>query len=537
MGTRQDDLDLWRSAEWRARRSQARKYQKWYEGTPLDETVNMRDRTTGDLIRKYPLDINIIKLCCDIHRDIARGIQQKSDPLVVRTSVTRRQDSDKAALIENTINDSVWVPSHGAAIQQEALLAMNIYGATAFKLSWEPWDPDLPLRIGVRAIKDPSFIVPFWDHMNPWRLIECYIGYEIPKRIAKTVYGIDVEEGLPGETVLRLEYWSPQEWWVRVDGKIPVMRWGDRQWKLAGDNELGVVPIYYIPHERTTNLLGDSEIPGQQELELDINSRLAGISDLARSANPGVLWGRDLNNKLDVRRIELGGQTLTYVVDVGNTRAGQRGAAPPQLDSLPMPVIPDSITEHPGVLFEFWQTVKRISPAVFGQDDTSSGRITGRAVGNRMFTSLAHAVTERINFSTVKTILDRDIIRMLALYKDKMQALDVDPPDIDVGDISMDIRQVWWPSAPMDAADRNAYWLSRLQQGGASIETFLEEQGVDDVETEREQIEAWTVFQQMAKRYPDALVQSYIENVEMPEPKVVEEKDEDEPPDNSDDRE
>ena len=481
--------DIWESAEWIARRQECSRRSNWYEGLPLDRTNEKRDRETGDLVKQFPLRINLVRLSCDIHRDLARGIPNRGDPLIVRAAVERSGNiGETAEKLENIINDKLWRPSHGGPIQQEALLSMNIYDGAVFKLSWEPWDTDLPYRLAVRLIKNPGFINPVWDPQNPWRMLECYYGFKISPEVAKLKYGVTArQDNLP---VLYLEHWTRDDWRVTVDERVPTMEWGDNKWELQGDNPWSFVPFYYIPHERTTKLFGDSQVDGQEALNKDINSKMAVLSDTVRASWPGLLWGHDLDRSLDVRRIVYEGKVVTLVADAGRTRNVQ-GAQPPTLAAIPTPDIPPAIASFPQDLLNFWMMIERISPATFGMDDTSSGRITGPAVTNRMWTSMAHSTTECINFSEGKTILDGDALRILAEREKSgaFEELGIEPPGIALE--SMEIRQSWPPMIPADRSDKHDEYIERLREYGISPQEYLKEMGEDDVEGEMSRIEAW----------------------------------------------
>ncbi|MCP4538525.1 MAG: hypothetical protein GY832_15425 [Chloroflexi bacterium] len=489
--------DIWNSGGWSVRRRKHRKYAKRYDGAHLKETIGRRNRETGDKVRKFPLDINLTRLACDIHRDVARGIPVRDQPLVVRSVVERTEAiGESAKVLEDIINNGLWRPSHGGTLQQEAMLEMNIHGGAVFKLSWEPWNFDLPYRLAVRLLKNPGFIKPVWDRLDPWRMLECYIGYEISPQEARLKYGVKAPDNSP--PLLYMEYWSRNEFRITVERApgedvVPVMKQGANEWPLEGENPWGVVPVYYIPHERTTNLFGNSEVEGQEELEKEFNSRAANISDLVRATRPGMLWGHDLAGTLTVKEIKKDGVTIGLVIDAGRTRNVQ-GGQPPTLDAMPTSDIPETIAEFPQTLLEFWMMVKRIAPAVFGMDDTSSGRITGPATTNRMWTSIAHSLTERSNFSTGKTLLDKDALRILAIQveQDVYKELELDPPAVEKKhSTSARIKQVWPPMVPMDRKDRHTEWIERLREGGASIEMYLEEMGVADSVAAREEIIRW----------------------------------------------
>ncbi len=474
------DRDLWNSTEWTARRSRYRKYEEEYKGTPLLKTQRRRDRDTGGDVKKYPLNLNMVKLGCDLHHMFTRGIPDHDDPLIVR-AIVERGSSDRGEHVEDIINNGVWEPSHGGPIQQEAFLAANIYGGTVFQVTWEPWEEDLPYRIGIRPIKNPGYIRPIWDSRNPWRLVACYIGYEISKEEARAKYSVAPTDGY--DKSLYMEYWSKDEFKIRVDGQVPVMKWSDRTWKLEGKNDFGFVPVYYIPHRRTVDLFGDSQVPGQTDLSLEINARATNVSDLVRSTRPGMLWGSDVDGQPVVREIIVEGNRIGYILDVGRTRPHAH-ANPPRISAMPIPDIPDSIVDYPQTLVEFWMMMAQISPAAFGMDDTKSGRITGPAIAQRMFLSIAHSTTERINFARGFTLMDRDIVR--GLYnKQKAGAfkeLEIPGPKLEESDRNLFIKQAWPPKLPMDRKEKHDEWIARLQSGGTDLLLYLTEMGVEDPE-------------------------------------------------------
>jgi hypothetical protein len=450
--------------------------------------MDLRDRQTGRKVYKFPLQINLPRLGCDIHRDLARGIPDSDLPLIVQATV-ERSSSEQAEELERLIND-LWRTSYGAAIQQEGMLDMNIYGGVVYQIRWEPWKRLLPYRTAVRKIPSPGNIKPTWSRYEPWRMSSCYIGFLISREEAEEQYNVRVPANLT--EVLYLERWDTQGWWVHVHGQIPNMTWGDRKWVLAGENPFGFVPVYYIPHERTTELFGDSAVEGQQELTRDFNSRAANVSDIVRATRPGLLSGHDIQRNPEVKRIDHKGTVLTHYIDLGPTR-GVQGAQPPSLDSLPIPNVPEGIAGFPDTLLTWWMMVKRISPASFGQDDTQSGRITGPATANRMWTSIAHSSTERINYTTGKCLIDQDLVSVLKVKAGALEELGVSlSTDLSgVDPVSLRIMQRWPPMIPLDKQQLHSDLIEELREGGASIERYLRSKGVEDVEVEKQRIMAW----------------------------------------------
>lgn len=481
------DRDIWESGSWTSRRSKYRAYRQWYEGLPLQESVGAQDRKLDQEIKKFPLDINLPKLAVDLHRDIARGIPNSDSPLIIQTTVER--NFEKAGYTEDIIND-VWRMSYGADIQQRGLLDMGIFGGTSYLLKWAPWEQYLPYRLAVRKIRDPGCINPTWSGgYDPWRMMECYIGFMISREEAITKYGIHPPE--QEQEVLYLEYWDEKEWWVHVNGRVPKMKWNGNEWDLRGENPFGFVPIYYIPHERTTELFGDSQIPDQTELTRDFNSRAANISDIVRSSRPGLLIGTDINRTPSVEAVTYNGKVVFKYINIGDTRALQH-AESPSLNSIPISDIPDGLTDFPMEILNWWMMVQRISPVSFGLDDTQSGRITGPSVAQRMWTSMAHATTERVNYSTGKTLLDTDIIRALKAKSSALEKLGLESPELDGVDVSkMRLKQRWPPMIPLDRQQLNEELIEKLRENGMSIEGYLEAVGEEDVEGERERIINW----------------------------------------------
>ena len=196
----QKDRELWSSAAWAKSRSDAQENRAWYKAEPLQTRQPRRDRETGNAIRQFPLDMNMVKLGCDMHRDLARGMVAPGDLLAITASIKRGDEWPNASLAEEFLN-TVWQYSNGGPIQQEGLLDMNIYGGCAYQIAWEPWNISLPYRLAVRLHQDPSIIHPVYDYTDNWNMLQCHIGYEIDPEIAKLKYRIKTNgSGIPSDT-------------------------------------------------------------------------------------------------------------------------------------------------------------------------------------------------------------------------------------------------------------------------------------------------------------------------------------------------
>ena len=484
------DLERYNDDSWAKRRGAHAKLKELYDGVPLRATQPRLNRESGEPIKRFPLQLNTAGLACDIHADITRGLPMDDDPLVVRTVIERSDNmsSERAIQLEKLLNDGVWRSSAGGPDQWQAFLHMNIYGETAFRIVWEPWDTDLPYGLGVRFIREPSFIHPTFDPQNPWRMLECYFGYMISPKIAKLKY--NVEPSSDRQDALYLEYWSPTEWWVHVDGQIPTMTDGETEWELAGQNTFGgVVPFYYVPHRRTTGLFGDSQIADQQDLMEEFNSRAVSISDLVRDIKGNIVVTTDVK-KLEMSQIMLEGQVIRHRMDLGSSSTMPGGGAkPPSAEPLGIPDVPDAITGWPNTLLDYWMMFNRISPAAFGTDDTKSGRITGPAVSQRMWSTTSHAATARANFSRVKTMIDKDLLKIMSLKGTISQMAKhrpgINTPAVGKLDLLAQMRQQWPMMLPLDRQELLKGLVELYREGAISVELLLNEWGREDVEEER----------------------------------------------------
>jgi len=271
-----------------------------------------------------------------------------------------------------------------------------------------------------------------------------------------------------------------------------VMKWGGQKWELRGKNPYGAIPVHYVPHERTKDsLFGDSQIPRQQDIVDEINSRSADIADAVRAMRPGVYTSHDIDGTLNTRKVDMDGITVARVIDLGHKRVAPNSGEP-GLDPLGVPDAPETLLSFPKTLLDFWMMMTRISPAVFGLDDTRSGRITGPAIAQRMWTSIAHSTTERINFTEAKTAVDRALILALSRKRDVLAEMGVAVPEIDEKTLpALGLVQKWPPMIPLERQDRHQELTARLRESGISIEAYLEAMGVEDIEEQKRLILEW----------------------------------------------
>jgi hypothetical protein len=487
------DKDIWNNSEWEKRRNSALTLRRWYDGTALVQKEPAMD-SSGDVVERYPMRLNIHELECDLHKDIARGMPQNDESPFVQAVMERGDDKEKAAELEDILNVKIWKASHGGPIQQEGLLNMNIYGGCVYSIRWEPWESfDLPLGLAVRHIQNPSLVYPVSvDYLNPWRMLEVYFGYEISPAFAKAKYGISTDKS-ENDRCLYMEHWTVDEYSIRVDDMRAVVNFEGEKIELAGKNPFGFVPFYYIPHKRGTSYYGKSQVQDKEELSKELNARMIGVADLVRQTYAGMVWVSDVKSKMRVVSLMDSGSRALKYVDLGDTVSFGSGSKSPKMGAIPVPDVPEFAGSFHWDIIDMWQIFARISPATLGRDDTRSGRITGPAVAQRMFSGVSHATTERDYYSTGKTIIDRDLLRILANEdtRSKMVEYGMEPPEVTPEDLRLDISQSWPPMIPLDRTEKHREIIDRFREGVVGLPSALKEYGVADVEGEKRDIEEW----------------------------------------------
>ncbi len=486
------DKDIWNEEAWARKRQEARNLRQWYDGDPLAKPEPARDPSSGEMKEDFPLHLNIHELECDLHKDLARGMPSNDDSPFVKAVIERGDFPERSEALEIALNQKIWKASHGGPIQQEGLLNMNIYGGCVYKISWEPWESnDLPLGLAVRHIPDPSLLYPkAVDYLNPWRILECYFGYEISPAVAKLKYGIDTSKS-EHDKCLYMEHWTPSERTIKVDDQLAVIKYEGEEIKLTGKHTYGFVPFYYIPHKRSTGYYGDSQVKGKESFSKELNARAIGVADMARQTYSGVIYTADVKGPLKLDHVMMDGKKIFLRVDLGDTAGFGPNAKQPKIGAIPVTDVPEFAGNYYWDLIDLWQVFARISPATLGRDDTQSGRITGPAVGQRMFSGVSHATTERDYYSTGKTIIDRDLLRILANEdtRKKMAQYKFEAPEITPEDLRLDISQSWPSMIPLERAEQHREIIERHQAGLVGPKTALKEYGVADPEGELDDID------------------------------------------------
>lgn len=488
---------IYEGSEWASKREEYGAYWDIFDGSEWEETTGAADPDMGRATLRYPLQINPAAKVCRVHQAVMFGMREDTSSLPVKTLVSTDGGGtrEEQLKLQKFVN-SIWRDSQGASVLEEAGLLFQIYGGHYFKVAWEFWNPSLPHRIAVRSLKSPSWCLPIYDIYDPWHLLEAYIGYKIPAKVAKAKYEITVDK----DEALYLEHWTREAWRITVDGQVPVMQSGEETFPLEGEHNWGLVPIVYIPHERTGGFYGKSLVADMPGLARELNARMADMGDAVRETAHRVLVTRNTRSRgaFKIRKILSGGRFIAEAVDIGDAPV-VTGAKDPDLFAVDNQGIPESVASFPGALWEEIRRQTDVAAIAMGDEDMGGGRVTGPVTAWRMFPSLAHTMRERADFSTGLNMIAR-IIATIAVEREQSGAyekLGITAPGITPGVGTMKLKQVWYPTVPIEDIQKVQTLNLRLQTHGVSLHTYLERLGEDDIDEEIERI--WEDFERQTK--------------------------------------
>lgn len=478
--------EVYNSREWKDKREEYAAYKDTFDGEELDDVTGQKDPVTGDDILRYPLQLNPAKKVCKIHRAVMLGMRDDSSSLPIQTIVKGSVGSREEQLKLQGFIGSVLKWSDGASMIEEACLLMQVYGGHFFKVSWEFWNKRLPTRIAIRSLKSPAWCLPVYDIYDPWNLLEAWIGYEIPKETAEAKFAVPISS--EKEKVLYLEHWTPSSWKTTVDGKVPSVKVDGKTYPLEGDNPWGLVPVVYIPHDRAGGFYGKSLIENIDGLVRELNAREADLGDAVREQTHRELVGSNVRSKGTVKMrkiVDSQNKAIDEFIDIGE-RTPLQNAGDPKLEALDNPNVPTAVTEFPA---QIWDEIRRecdIASVAMGDDDVSGGRITGPVTAYRMWPTISHTMTERSDFSTGLTYLAR-IAATIAVEREaskQYEKFEVEPPGITEEMLLMDLKHTWHPMIPIEKTQKTELLNARLQAGGISLQSYLDQLGEDDIEEE-----------------------------------------------------
>lgn len=461
----------------------------WYNGTALDEEMTIN----GKSVPKYPVHINPIKGTCLRHTAMLFGDISDSDQVLVTPRVVvdaKASDTEKnlSDELEKTLLQ-VWFENNGRDLQLSNGMMSQRYGGCLFYAKYDPLALEKSIPIAIEA-PSPKFFVGVPNSSNPFELEEAWIVKPISRIELENQNIISIE----ATGIFGTKAWSDELHWLTEhytkktfnvyvdnhlvgrrmmlsDGKITTIPFGP-------DNNLGIVPIVYIPHIRNaTSFYGDNVFDNVRGLVLEMNARVADYGDAVSADSHDVVATRNINGDIEKSQLVPG----VMRVDLGASINVTGQEAQPDAFSLRRGTMASSAMETlvTDVLYKQYRR-DAIHPAVCDGEDEGSQR-SSQTLTTRMWALETHAQMERIEWTAGLNRLSKIIIKILM----------INAPNIGINEKHsvLRIRQVWYPTLKRDRQDIVTEVATRVGANLSSIEHGLELMGdVENIEEELKKI-------------------------------------------------
>lgn len=471
--------------------SKYNEHDAWYDGSKLEEELVIEKQS----IPKYPVKINPIKGTCLRHTAMLFGDISDSDQVLVSPRVVKHQweeDTEilkkKRDMLEHVLLQA-WYENNGRDLQLRNGLMSQRYGGCVFYVRYDPLSPDKTVPVAIEA-PNPKYFVGVPNSGNPFDLEEAWLVKPISAVELENQGIVSLERGFFGgfkqwtdDIYWLTEHYTKKEYHVYVNshevgrnqlmpsGKTAVIPFGP-------ENELGIVPIVYIPHVRNaTSFYGDNVFDSVKGIVLEINSRVADFGDAVSADSHDIVATRNINGAIEksslvpgVMRIDLGS---------GINVTGQE--AQPEAFSLRRGSSASSAMSElvTNILYKQYRR-DAIHPAICDGEDEGSQR-SSQTLTTRMWALETHAQMERIEWTSGLNVVSKIIIIILNKYGNKF--------GIGPEHIGMRLRQVWYPTLQRDRMDIVTEIATRVGANLSSIEHGLEAMGdIEDVEKELQRI-------------------------------------------------
>ena len=476
--------EIYYASDWAERRETEREWQEWYSGDELREQTTGAQDENGEKQKRYPLAINSAKVYCEIHRDIMFGMPKSYDEPPVRMAFISKDDTAETL---QTIFDRITDDSHLATLQVEAGLMMQIRGGHAFQVVWEPWNPFA--RYGIRIVaRESSTVYPIYDQADMWHLQECYIGYQINAEEARQRYFVKAE-GVGGE-VIYLEHWTRDTYQIRIGNEIAKRKIGDELVPLEGPHDFGRVPVIYIPHHRSDDFYGYSHVADLIGLMKEENDRLTDSGDAVQAATHPILIGRNISEAIKFTPLyDAKKRIIGFFHNLG-VKKNFTNSGEPELAYVVPPAVGDAATQLNEDLRKKMNFVTRVTGAAIGEQDMSSGRVSGTVMGANQWSTIAHTTMgERYPFTVGMREITKAVLDLLFIKQGIIRAtIEPDLPVITKQMLDTKRIALWYPAIPIDAITQADILIRRLEAEGIDLVTFLREMGEVDPEAAAEEI-------------------------------------------------
>lgn len=469
-------------AEWHSQRMLYANLEQWFNGDKLNE----KQVQGGRSVDKYPIKINPIRAAVHKHAYALFGeVADDSRPLCVPSLQPDDLGKLEVAKKGQDFLNRVWHDSYGRSQMMTSALGSQIYGGSVFKASWVPDQKWRKFPIRIENVHVSNFVgIPMsGDH---YRLSESWIVKAISPVEAERSFGMYFP---PEEMVYYVEYWTPDEYEITINGQIiPTGKVGGdgKEIKYAGPNPFGVVPITYIPHIRTTDFYGESLITQNlQGIVQEMNKRVADYGDAVSDDSHRYYVIKNVSGRPEVYELSPG----LRVIQLPSSPAITGKEQSPDMDMLGSIQASAPMKDLNEQLYDHFRREAFIPKVADGEDEGSQRSALTLAM--RMWPLLSHTSMERIFWQDALANINATVIQM-GITK----GLQI-PKEIQ----EMRLETQW---APMLPRDREVFVNELISRAGAklgSLEHLLSLlDDIEDPHAEYERVKAQ--IKEMAELIP-----------------------------------
>lgn len=380
----------------------------WYEGVPLQETI--QDATTGELVDKYPIQLNPIPRTCEKHCSVLFGYTLESiraGGIPVQFIPASKTPEATAELVQEALKQAFKATGGGAMFVDNGITSQYM-GGCVFQVKFFSENRKNPVQV---TITDPGEFFGIPEDGNPWSFSEAWTVREITindaKRYGYTFNGFDNK-------------WFYVEHWTKEKHEI----WINEYKRKSEPNPFSEVPFVYIPHIRTKNFIGKSIITNAVKgIIKEWNMRFADIGDAVSDDSHTELFHRGVRGNLKEEALPSGRKSTNLGSATGV------GASDTQPDAFA--VTTASASTPMMNLTNGLESLYRKEtnhPAVADGEDEGSQRSAATLVA-RMWPLIAHIELERINWTAGLIRLAHLILLFYAVKKEfsiTMEMVDIE---------------------------------------------------------------------------------------------------------------
>jgi hypothetical protein len=469
-------------SEWHSKRMEYDVLEAWFNGDKLNE----KQVQGGRVVEKYPIKINPIRGAVYKHAYALFG-ETKDDSRPLAPAILHPDDMNlkKEAKAGQDWLNRVWYNNSGRSLMLTNGINSQIYGGCVFKTSFVPEAKFVPSPFRIEAVHPGNFVgIPMSG--DQFRLEQAWIVRAISPHEALRLYGMEFP---PDELVYYVEYWQPDYYEVTINGQVVPTGTSDpitgANLYYQGDNKFGAVPIWYIPHVRTSNFYGDSLITQNvQGIVEEMNKRVADYGDAVSDDSHRYYVIKNTSGRPDVYELAPGVRVVQLPPNPSIT--GKEGD--PDMSELGAAQASSSMKELNEQLYNQFRREAFI-PAVADGEDEGSQR-SALTLAMRMWPLWSHTGMERITWGDALSLMDNLLLRMTLSVPEKVRS-QWNLPSLPKEVLDMRIERKWAPVLPRDREIFVNEMVNRASGNLGSLEHLLAQfDDIEDPEGEYEAIKA-----------------------------------------------